>query len=237
MDVNLLKTRMMIVRGKQNLPEHLVNVCFTFKGQPLTIVEEEIYLGIMLHSWKDMCYAAEHRATAASKNLHAMLSKCKRKGINQPAFLCRIFDVLVLPVLSYGAHVWGPSMFQEFLRDPLDSKNKLERVHWEFLKLKTGMGKSVHKEALCKEFGRYPIMRQWLVLAARWWNTMAEHTILAYKAFKDDLIVMGQGCSAYWSWLFLDAMTIIKVVTSKDWTPRYGKNWKTSLNCVLMRAW
>jgi hypothetical protein len=86
-------------------------VGFTFRGQPLTIVEEEIYLGVMLHSWKDMCYAAEHRATAASKSLHAMLSKCKRKGIYQPAFLCRIFDVLVLPVLSYGEHVWGPGIY------------------------------------------------------------------------------------------------------------------------------
>jgi hypothetical protein len=50
MDVNLLKTKMTIVRGKQNLPEHLVNVCFRFKGQPHTIVEQEIYLGIMVHS-------------------------------------------------------------------------------------------------------------------------------------------------------------------------------------------
>ena len=47
------------------------------------------------------------------------------------------------------------------------------------------MGKSVHKESLYKEFARYPIMAQWLVLAARWWNSMAdkEEGILAHKAF------------------------------------------------------
>jgi hypothetical protein len=108
-------------------------------------------------------------------------------------------------------------------------------VHWEFLKLITGMGKSVHKEALYKEFGRSPIMRQWPVLAARWWNNMAEkkHTTLAYKAFKDDLILMRQGCSACWSWQFLRAMTTIKVVTSKDWKPRHGKNVENLLKTVF----
>jgi hypothetical protein len=126
MDVNLLKTKMMIVRGKQKLPEHLINVGFTFKGQPGPHHSRggDIHWRSATHSWKDMCYAAEHRATAASKILHAMLSKCKRKGIYQPAFLCRISYVLALPVLSYGAHVWGPSMFQEYLTDPLHSKNK-----------------------------------------------------------------------------------------------------------------
>jgi hypothetical protein len=75
-------------------------------------------------------------------------------------------------------------------------------------------------------------MRQWLVLAARWWNNMAEkeHTSFAYKAFKDDMILMGQGCSACWAWQFLDAMTTIKVVTAKDWKPRHCKNVENLLN-------
>ena len=197
---------------------------FTFRGVPLSVVQEEIY-GIMMHGWKDMRYAASQRAIVAKESLHGMLSKCKKGGIFQPAFLCRIFDVLVLPMLSYGAHVWGPSMFQKFLFDPFDSKNDVERVHWEFLRPIAGMGESVHKESLYKEFGRYPFMRQWLVLAARWWNSMVdkETCLLPHKAFLEDLILMKSGCTTCWSWQFLEAMTTIKVRSPKEWKPGYIK--------------
>ena len=123
MEVNLTKTKVIIFRCGKKLPKSVANMCFIFTGIPLAVVEEEKYLGIMMHSWKDMCHAASQRAIVARKSLHAMLSRCKKGGISQPAFLCRIFDVLILPALSYGAHVWGPSMFQRLLTKPLDSKN------------------------------------------------------------------------------------------------------------------
>ena len=84
--------------------------------------------------------------------MHSMLSRCKNRGIFQPAFICIVFDVFVVPVL-WPAHVWGPSMFQEFLSDPFNSKNDSKRVHWQNLRLIAGMGRSVTKSSFTRDLG------------------------------------------------------------------------------------
>ena len=156
------------------------------------MVQEEKYLGLVMHAWKDMTYSAEQRAVAMNRSLHSVLHRCKQTGVSQPAFMCEVFDMLVRPVGAYGAHVWGPSMFQKFLYKPLDVDNAVEDVHCSFLRLLAGLGKSVHKESLYKEFGRYPLMVQWLVLTARWWNTVLGKSqgCLALRALRDDVSLM-----------------------------------------------
>lgn len=221
MEVNMQKTKVMIFRSGEKLPDHLTNVVFTYRGETLQAVESEKYLGVVVHAWKDMVYSAEQRGGAASRSLHSMMHRCRQTGVCQPAFMCELFDTLVRPVISYGAHIWGPSVFNSFLQDPLSSKNALEKIHADFLRLLAGMGRSVHKEALYKEFGRYPLMVQWLVLAARWWNTVAEKDqgALAFKALRDDVLLMLDGKSC-WSRQFLDAMSTIKVIANSAWHPR-----------------
>ena len=59
-------------------------------------------------------------------------------------------------------------MFQKFLYDPLKVDNTVEKVICSFLRLLARLGKSVLKESLYKEFGKYPLMVQWLVLAKFW---------------------------------------------------------------------
>ena len=52
--------------------------------------------------------------------------------------MLEVLDMLVRPLGAYGAHVWGPSMFQTFLHDPLDVDNAVEKVHSSSLKLLAG---------------------------------------------------------------------------------------------------
>ena len=46
--------------------------------------------------------------------MFAMWRRCALLGIRDPALQCKLFDTLVLPILSYGAEVWGvPGSFVE----------------------------------------------------------------------------------------------------------------------------
>jgi hypothetical protein len=185
------------------------------------VVEEEKYLGVMMHGYKDPCYTAEHRAQCGSRALHGMLFKCVEVGIYRPDIVCSLFDKLVRPVLSYGAQVWGPWMFATWCKDPLNRNNGPEKVHTDFLRQISGMPKFVHKMSLYREFGRQPLLVQWLVLAARWWNNLAskEEDSIGYTAWcaNIELMIKQQGKQPIWASLFLKAMHKIGVLQQEVW--------------------
>ena len=89
----------------------------------------------------------------------------------------------------------GAVYVKQMAKDPLSSEKKPEKVHTAFLRRISGIGKSVHQASLYKEYGRYPLMLQWLVLAARFWNKMAKRSesALTNMAYKDNVELMLRG--------------------------------------------
>ncbi len=69
----------------------------------------------------------------------------KGHHINQSAFLCRMFDQLVNPILSYGCQVWGPDVCLNALAMK-DVLNRIEvvqdGVHIDFLRRIGGLPSS-----------------------------------------------------------------------------------------------
>jgi hypothetical protein len=63
-------------------------------------------------------------------------------------------------------------MFTRWSKDSLNLDNMPEKAHTGFSRQLSEMGKAVHKAYLYKEFGRKPLMLQWLILAARLRNKM-----------------------------------------------------------------
>ena len=51
MSVNMPKTKALIFRTKEKIPKHLVDVAFKFRGEILQMVQEEKYLGLVMHAW------------------------------------------------------------------------------------------------------------------------------------------------------------------------------------------
>ena len=217
MKVNMKKTKLMIIRSGQLMPEHLKEVVLTYNGQLLSVSEQEKYLGLVMHECKSMITAGQQRGALGAKAYHSMMVTVAQKGLQRPDILCDLFDKKVRPVLSYGAHIWGPYMFNRWAKkDPLNCENKPEKVHTAFLRRISGMGKSVHKASLYKEYGRYPLMLQWLVLAARFWNKMAERreSALINMAYKDNVKLMLRGKKC-WTWHFLKAMLAIGAIENE----------------------
>jgi len=62
-----------------------------------------------------------------------MRRRCALLGIRDPALQCKLFDTLVLPILSYGCEVWG-----------VDTKcgAAAEALHRDFLRRLLGVRKS-----------------------------------------------------------------------------------------------
>ena len=69
-------------------------------------------------------------------------------GIRDPALQCKLFDTLVLPILSYGVEVWG-------VKSSLGEA--AEVLHRSFLK--SLFRKSTSNEIVLAELGRYPLQQ------------------------------------------------------------------------------
>ena len=63
------------------------------------------YLGFVFRATKGLHFGTEALMAVARKALFAM--RCALWGIQDPALQCKLFDTLVLPILSYGCEVWG----------------------------------------------------------------------------------------------------------------------------------
>ena len=107
-------------------------------------------------AWRYICRAhARFRRVAfdalvatAKKALFAMRRRCALLGIQDPALQCKLFDTLVLPILSYGCEVWG-----------VDTKcgAAAEALHREFLRRLLGVRKSTANHMVLAELGRFPL--------------------------------------------------------------------------------
>ena len=95
-----------------------------------------------------MAFGAGFLVAAARKALFAMRRRCAWLGIRDPALQCKLFDTLVLPILSYGCEVWGvnPKIGEA-----------AELLHRDFLKRLLGVRKSTMNEIVLAELGRFPL--------------------------------------------------------------------------------
>ena len=77
-----------------------------------------------------------------------MRQQCALLDIRHPALQCKLFDALVLPILSYGCEVWG-----------VDSKcgAAAEALHRDFLRRLLGVRKSTANHMVLAELGCFPL--------------------------------------------------------------------------------
>jgi hypothetical protein len=194
---------------------------------PIEIKHEAQFLGLLFHDTKGCMAAPSALAAKGSKALYSMLALMKGHHINQSAFLCRMFDQLVNPVLSYGCQVWGPDVCITALsaNNVLNrSKVVQEGVHIDFLRRIGGLPSSSPLWILFKEFGRMPLHFQWLALCARFWSkTVAPidpgkpttHNELLIASMKDNIRLAISKCNC-WVSNFLKCMVHINVLTQNE---------------------
>ena len=105
-------------------------------------------MGFVVHAIKKLTFGTDALVATAKKALFAMRRRCALLGIRDPALQCKLFDTLVLPILSYGCEVWG-----------VDTKcgAAAEALHRDFLRRLLGVRKSSANHMVLAELGRFPL--------------------------------------------------------------------------------
>ncbi len=141
--VNLSKTKVVIFEARKSDCKE-----FVFSGTTVERHDEYRYLGFVFHATKNMAHGVEYLVAAAKKAVHAMRRRCISLHLSDPATICKLFDILVLPILSYSCEVWAVNP---------KVGAKAEMVHRQFLKQLLGVRKSTTTHIVLAEFGRFPL--------------------------------------------------------------------------------
>jgi hypothetical protein len=92
------------------------------------------------YNWATSC--SHPLITAATVKLHCIIRRAREIGVLSPKMMCRLFDTLIRPSLTYGSEVWGVEL------GPLDHDksgtvaNSVEKMHLQHLKRIIGVKKS-----------------------------------------------------------------------------------------------
>ncbi len=118
--VNVDKTKIMIFSKSGRSSK---NEKFSYNNIPLDIVNEFKYLGVIFKSNGRFLSAIKHIKSQANKAMRCIISRAR--SINMPIDLqMKLFDSLVIPILTYGAEVWG-----------LEKTDLMDELELQFYKL------------------------------------------------------------------------------------------------------
>ncbi len=117
---------------------------FIFNGNEVERVESYKYLAFEFHATKNLAHSISQLVSAAKKAMHAMNRRGAILPISDPEQRCKLFDSLVLPILSYASEVWG-----------VDEKlgEAAELLHRQFLKHILGVRDSTANIIVLAELG------------------------------------------------------------------------------------
>ncbi len=104
-------------------------------------------------------FGTDAPVATAKKALLAMRRWCALLGIRDPALQCKLFETLILPILSYGCKVWGVYT---------KCAAAAEALHQDFLRRLLGVRKSTANHMVLAELNRFP-------LQVHFWQQIVRH--------------------------------------------------------------
>ena len=217
MEVNLDKTHVVVFRRPRVA---CPTQALTYREQPLQYVDECTYLGLQLHATKGFNAASSLLAVKGRKALLGLLHLLRLHHVSQGDLRMRLFDILVEPVLSYGAHIWGPLMCSKWMTAGYSSRAcEADHVHFLFLRELYGAHRTASRDVLLRDTHRASLPCRWLSLAASWWEKLIamEPNRLARQVWVADIDLMLRGCVECWTFHLLEGLEEIGFVVADQW--------------------
>ena len=97
----------MIEARRSNVPD------FVLDSTLVERVDSYKYLGLVFHATKDMKIGTAFLVADAGKALFATRRQCLLLGLSDPAKQCKLFDTLVLSIVSYACVVCEEWIFAD----------------------------------------------------------------------------------------------------------------------------
>jgi len=155
LNVNLEKSKIIVFRNGGKVRD---NEKWFYRGAMLEVVSYYKYVGLITTSSLNWTLAQKTLATQAMKSLFLIKKANRVSGGLMPKVLISLFDKLVLPILLYGAEIWGCT-----------THKSIETVHIKFLKYVLGLPLSAPNASVLGECGRYPIRIQAILSSVKYW--------------------------------------------------------------------
>ena len=151
--VNKEKTVVMVFKkgGK------LENIDIFYDSCKLQVVKTFKYLGVNLSSNGCFYQAQKCLSVQASRALYSLNTLFDTLSLNVSEKI-KLFDSMIMPILSYGCEVWG------FHKSP-----DIEKIHLKFLKQLLGVHGKTPNTAVYGEFGRYPLLIMRHIRIIKYW--------------------------------------------------------------------
>ena len=175
MSLDCDKTKIVHFRNKRQCRTLFI---FMYGETNLDIVSQYKYLGLVLNKFLDLGITANILSDSAGRALGAIIAKTKNlKDLGFKTYQ-KLFNTGVLPVLNYGAEIWG---FQDFAcRTGI--QNRAARYY-------LGVHKFTPILALRGELGWHSVYIDRWVSVCRYWNRLVgmDTDRLTYQVFLWDL--------------------------------------------------
>ena len=174
--VNVQKTKTMVFEHQKSQTP-----AFTYEGSDIEQVENFKYLGMITAYTRTLTPAIDHLCKAATRAMFGLQRRCQQLHLHDPIIKCKLFDMLVKPILCYGCEVWS-------IVGNKSDLEKLERIQRGFLKRLLGVHMQTTSLHVLAEFGKYPLQLSWQALAGKYLTrleTMATDRLLKQAFIAD----------------------------------------------------
>ena len=188
--INKEKTKVMIFT--KNEPK--VPITFSYGDEYIETVEQQKYLGVIFHKSGSLQCAQEHLSKQANKANHVLRRTLRGKEVNIDT-VCKLFDILINPIMSYSSEIWLPYSLKITSEDDiytvfnniLDSQIPSESLHMKFCRNLLGVHKKASKIPVLAELGRYPLCIQMICQTISFWAHITESDESSYlkEAYMD----------------------------------------------------
>jgi hypothetical protein len=155
MKVNADKTQIMVFRNGGPLRN---NEKWFYNGQPVRVTSYYDYLGLRISCVMKWGKATQNLALKALKAVNVIKKFACCYQCTDVTILLSLFDKMVLPIVMYGAEVWGT-----------DYITCIEKVQTRFCKYVLGVGSRVSDLAALGECGRKPLFVQYYCKVIKYW--------------------------------------------------------------------
>ncbi|MES9882143.1 MAG: reverse transcriptase family protein [Sedimenticola sp.] len=175
LNINYRKTKI-IVFGARNTKKFNFNI----DGNKIEITDCYKYLGVFFNKSRKFHKARSHTVAQARSALFLLYKKIRNLNLSIDIQL-KLFDQMILPILTYGCEIWG-----------FENIQVMENVQNNFLRHITKLRKSTPIYMIHAELGRYPIEIEIKTRMISYWMSILKNkdTKLSNMAY----IILKESC-------------------------------------------